>query len=61
MLGTMLTVVVEKTIGCAPRDLLEFVLDIQWYAEIDDKIRPVHWVKREPNFTEFACRPKLAG
>jgi hypothetical protein len=57
----MLTVEVTETISCTPDELLEFVMDPERYAEVDSKIRPVRWVRREGNVTEFEFRPKLAG
>lgn len=52
---------VTETIRCTPDDLLAFVMDIERYAEVDDKIRPVEVVRREPTLTEFRFRPKLPG
>ena len=52
--------VVER-IGCTCEELLGFVMDIERYAQVDDKISPVLWHRSEPDFVEFACRPKLAG
>ncbi|MGW0247686.1 SRPBCC family protein [Nocardia goodfellowii] len=57
----MLTVEVTETIACTPDELLEFVMDVESYAKVDRKIRPLGWVRREENFTEFAFRPSLAG
>jgi polyketide cyclase/dehydrase/lipid transport protein len=37
------------------------VMDIERYAELDDKIRPILWSRRDGNRVEFACRPKLVG
>lgn len=48
-------------IRATPEAVLDFVMDIERYAEIDEKIRPVLWTRREANFTEFAFRPKLGG
>lgn len=58
---TMVTVQVVETIRCTPRELLEFVMDIERYAEIDRKIQPVSWAERDGDFLEFECRPKVAG
>ena len=49
------------TIGCWPADVLAFVMDIERYAEVDGKIRPVLWARRDGDVVEFACRPRLAG
>jgi hypothetical protein len=34
-------------------------MDIDCYAEVDDKIRPVYWSRRTGNVLEFQFRPKL--
>ncbi len=54
---------VQETIviGCSPDALLDFVMDIERYAEVDRKISPVLWHRREGSVVEFACRPTLAG
>jgi hypothetical protein len=57
----MVSVQVAETIRCTPDELLEFVMDIERYAEVDRKIQPIRWSRREGNLLEFACRPKLAG
>lgn len=57
----MIQVQVVETIGCTPDDLLEFVMDIERYAEVDRKIHPVTWARRDGNLLEFECRPKVAG
>jgi hypothetical protein len=36
-------------------------MDIEQYAEVDDKIRPVYWSHRSGNVLEFQFRPKLPG
>jgi Polyketide cyclase / dehydrase and lipid transport len=57
----MLTVEVTETIACPPDELLGFVMDPERYAEVDRKMRPVLWVRREATVTEFKFRPRLAG
>lgn len=57
----MVSVQVQTTIAAAPDEVLGLVMDIDRYAEVDDKIRPVLWSRREGNRLEFACRPKLVG
>jgi hypothetical protein len=54
-------VVKTETIPCTPNEFLEFVLDIEGYAEVDDKIAPVLWSRRDGNVVQFACLPKIAG
>ncbi|WP_028932215.1 SRPBCC family protein [Pseudonocardia spinosispora] len=56
-----LTATARETVRCTPDAMLEFVMDIERYQEIDDKIRPVLWARREGDRVEFACRPKLGG
>lgn len=57
----MLEVVVEETMNCTPDDFLEFVLDVHRYAEVDDKIGAIDWVRRDGDTTEFRFRPVLPG
>lgn len=55
------TVVKTETIPCPPNEFLEFVLDIEGYAKVDDKIAPVLWSRRDGDVVQFACLPKIAG
>lgn len=57
----MVAVELTRHIRCAPDDFLELVMDIERYQEVDRKIRPVHWARREGNRTEFRSRPRLGG
>ncbi|GAB3810212.1 SRPBCC family protein [Kribbella italica] len=58
----MIKVQVQEVIRAGPDDILDLVMDIEQYAQqVDDKIRPVLWVRREQNRVEFACRPRIAG
>jgi len=50
-----------ETIACTPDEFLEFVMDIERYAQVDKKISPILWQRREGDLLEFACRPTLAG
>lgn len=54
-------VVQSVTIACTPREFLEFVMDIERYAQVDDEIAPILWTRRQGNVVTFACRPRLAG
>jgi hypothetical protein len=54
-------VVQRVTIACPPREFLEFVMDIERYAQVDDKIAPILWTRRQGNVVTFACRPRLVG
>lgn len=44
-----------------PEELLEFVMDIERYTEVDDKIGPIDWARRQNNVTEFKFRSTLPG
>jgi len=57
----MVNVEVVETIAATPEQVLGLVMDIERYADVDAKIRPILWTRREGNRMEFACRPKLAG
>jgi len=57
----MVRVQVTETIACTPDEFLEFVMDIERYAQVDKKISPILWQRREGDLLEFACRPTLAG
>lgn len=57
----MLTVQAVTTIACTPDELLEFVMDVERYATVDSKIRPIRWVRREGDVTEFGFRPRFLG
>jgi hypothetical protein len=52
---------VRETIAVTPGEFLDLVMDIERYAELDEKIRPILWSRRDGNRVEFACRPKLVG
>ncbi|MEV0218297.1 SRPBCC family protein [Streptomyces sp. NPDC050704] len=57
----MVKVEKEQTISCTPEAFLDFVLDIERYIEVDDKIGAISWVRREGNLTEFKFQPRLPG
>jgi hypothetical protein len=57
----MVTVQTTRTVRCTPEAFLDLVMDIEQYAEVDDKIRPVYWSRRTGNVLEFQFRPKLPG
>lgn len=57
----MVRVQVAETVACTPNEFLDFVMDIERYAEVDQKISPILWHRREGDLVEFACRPRLAG
>lgn len=53
----MVRVTAEQTIRCTPEEALEFVMDIERYAQVNDKIGPIDWARREGNLTEFKFLP----
>lgn len=57
----MVQVEVVRTIGCTPETYLEFVMDVERYREVDDKIGPIAWVRRQGNLTELKYKPRLPG
>ncbi|MFC4585779.1 SRPBCC family protein [Sphaerisporangium corydalis] len=57
----MVEVTVREVIRCTPEEFLEFVMDPERYAEVDDKIGPIDWVRRTGDVTEFRFRPALPG
>lgn len=57
----MVRVRVQETVRVAPEEFLGLVMDLERYAQVDKKISPVLWQRRDGDVVEFACRPKLAG
>jgi len=62
-MGAPTAIVVRATqvINATPEEILELVMDIERYAEVDEKIRPVLWSTRDGDLTEFECRSKVGG
>jgi Polyketide cyclase / dehydrase and lipid transport len=58
---TMVLARTTRTIRCTSDAFLDLVMDIEQYAEVDNKIRPVYWSRRTGNVLEFQFRPKLPG
>ncbi|WP_216212447.1 SRPBCC family protein [Amycolatopsis aidingensis] len=57
----MVHVTVEQTVQCTPEEFLALVLDAERYAEVDDKLGRIDWVRRRDNVTEFRFRSYLPG
>ncbi|WKG12417.1 hypothetical protein QX204_13490 [Nocardia sp. PE-7] len=57
----MVTAVAQQTIACAPEEYLEFAMDVERYASVDDKLGPMDWVRRNGNVVEFRFRPSMPG
>ncbi|WP_370591195.1 SRPBCC family protein [Saccharopolyspora montiporae] len=60
-LDAVVRVQVQETVRATPEEFLGLVMDIERYAQVDKKINPVLWRRRDGDVVEFACRPKLAG
>jgi hypothetical protein len=57
----MVTAVTTRVVGCSADAFLAFVLDVERYREVDNKIGPIDWVRTEGLVTEFRFRPTLPG
>lgn len=57
MIEVQRRVVIDRSV----QDVLEFVMDIERYQQIDAKIRPVERVIRTATRTEFHFQPRLGG
>lgn len=57
----MVEVELEESIRCLPDMWLDFVMDVQRYASVDDKIGPIRWVRRAGDLLEFKFTPRLPG
>lgn len=57
----MVTVEMHQTIRCTPQQWLDFVLDVERYAEVDDKLGPITRIRRRGTLTEFRFIPRLPG
>ncbi|MCM6778884.1 hypothetical protein NDR87_35960 [Nocardia sp. CDC159] len=51
----------QKFIACTPDEYLEFAMDVERYARVDDKLGPFDWVRREGNHVQFKFRPAMPG
>lgn len=58
---TMIRVTVEQTVRCTPDEFLALVMDAERYAQVDDKLGSIDWVRREGNVTQFKFRSRLPG
>lgn len=47
------------TFACTAEEYLAFVLDVERYRQVDDKLGPIEWVRTGGNVTEFRFRPKM--
>jgi hypothetical protein len=42
-------------------DILEFILDVEAYREVDPRLSSIRWVRRAQGCTVFQFRPQLMG
>lgn len=42
-------------------DILEFILDVRAYRDVDPRLGSIRWVRRMPGSTVFRFRPQLMG
>src|SRR5438309_11525413 len=47
------------TLKTTAEEYLAFVLDVERYRQVDDKLGPIDWVRTEGNVTDFRFRPKM--
>ncbi len=47
------------TLQCTADEYFAFVLDVERYRQVDDKLGRIDWVRTEGNVTEFRFRPKM--
>ncbi|RBM17997.1 hypothetical protein DI005_20380 [Prauserella sp. PE36] len=57
----MARVTVERTVRCTPEEFLALVMDAERYAQIDDKLGRIDWVRRDGDITQFKFRSRLPG
>jgi hypothetical protein len=51
----------QKIMACTPDEFLEFAMDVERYASVDNKLGPFDWVRREGNLVQFKFRPAMPG
>jgi hypothetical protein len=51
----------QIVIKCPPDKYLDFVMDVDRYVAVDDKIERIIWVRKDGDFTEFKFQPRLPG
>ncbi|WP_232664987.1 SRPBCC family protein [Pseudonocardia sp. TRM90224] len=57
----MVEVRTQKVMACTPDEFLEFAMDIGRYADVDDKLGPFDWVRRDGDHVRFKFRPTMPG
>jgi polyketide cyclase/dehydrase/lipid transport protein len=54
-------VALEETIACSPEEYLDFVMDVERYRQVDDKLGRILWTRRQGDVLQFKFLPKLPG
>lgn len=57
----MVKVEQKESIRCSAEQYLDFVMDVERYVDVDDKIERIVWVRRDGNLTEFKFQPRMPG
>src|SRR2546425_6392521 len=57
----MAVVQASRRLSCTAEEYLAFVLDVERYREVDDKLGQIDWVRTDGDVTEFRFRPTLPG
>ena len=57
----MVIAAAQQRMACSADEFLEFAMDVERYSEVDDKLGPMDWVRREGNLVEFKFRPAMPG
>lgn len=57
----MITAQRTARINTTPEAYLAFVMDVRHYAEVDDKVGNIFWVRTDGDATRFRFRPLLPG
>jgi cation diffusion facilitator CzcD-associated flavoprotein CzcO len=57
----MVKVELTEVIRCSAEAFLDFVMDVERYRDVDDKIGPVSWVRRDGDLIEVKYQPRMPG
>ncbi len=55
----MATGTATAAFACTAEEYLAFVLEVERYREVDDKLGSIDWVRTDGTVTEFRFRPKM--
>lgn len=57
MAKTQFTILIDRPAD----DILEFILDVEAYRDVDPRLSSIRWVRRAHGCTVFRFRPRLMG